>query len=381
MITDTGYVIKSEEDYYDDIMYDLKTEFPDMSESPSNLLVILARIWAKNENRRDYDASLRYSYAYVATATGDFLNKAVRTAGISRIEGNHAIGSVLITKDPEYSQILLLPETKIKSGSTIYKTTNTSTLIINSETEEVEIKSIDVGISGNIPLSSKFNTIESLLGIKSIVASTEISGGSDIETDAELRARYYIRIASYSNSSLEGIIDRVKAVSDVTRAGGKENNTSSIVDGLVPNSFIIYANGGTVEDIAQAIFESKPAGIQSNGDVSVEVELDGNVYDIKFSRFSTDEIYYDVEVAIDRTISPSTILDDIKDAIVEYTEANSSIVAYELSGYINKNIESAIGVSKLNFGTSENPTSNTSIEADAGKIFNADIDNIKVVVI
>lgn len=381
MIQNKGFEVRSEEDYFNEIIANLKKDFPDMSDSPSNLLVIFARMVARNENRRDYDILERYSGAYVSTATGDFLNKAVRTAGITRIEGQRAIGHVTITKDTNKNQLLILPNMKIKSNDTVYETVNDSTIIMNTPTLDLEIRSVEVGSDKNIPNNSKFNTIENILGIKSIIANTEIKGGSNMETDAALRSRYFLRISSYSNSSLKGIIDRVNSVIDVTRVNGVENNSDLVVDGLEPHSFIIYAEGGTNNEIAEAIFETKPAGIETNGDISEDITLGDVTYQIKFSRFSTENIYYKIEVAIDRTIAPVDIEQIVKDTIKAYTNSNQSIIGYELLAYLIKHISSVNGVRLLHFGKNPNPTTDATIVADAGKVFKVEDDDIEVVII
>lgn len=380
-ITTNGYVVTSEEEYYNFIIGELKNQFPNMSESPSNLLAILARIMARNENTRDYDTVQRYSYAYVSTAVGFHLSKAVRTAGISRILGRNAVGDVLITKDAGSAQIIIPPETLLKSNELIYKTTNQSTLIISTATETVEVISDETGEIYNIPNGSELKTVENISGIESIFASTDIEGGGEEEIDAALRARYYQRVSGYSNSSLKGIIDKVSTVINVTKVSGDENNSDIIAEGLIPHSFIIYANGGTDLEVATAIMESKPAGIQMNGDITVPVDVYGTLYDIKFSRFVDQYVYYYIEVAIDQTLAPVDFEDQLKQLITDYTSQNLSIIAYELSNHISQSMESVNGVKKLNFALTPDPTVDDDLIAEAGKILFTDETKISVVVL
>ena len=124
MISNRGYDVMSEEEYYDNIMEELKKQFPNMSENPSNLLVIMARIIARNENRRDYDRVRAYSEAYVATATGMHLSKAVAIAGISRLNGTRAVGKIKITREPDIPQVIIPSHTVLVSNDLKYQTIN-----------------------------------------------------------------------------------------------------------------------------------------------------------------------------------------------------------------------------------------------------------------
>lgn len=381
MINRRGYEVVSEEEYYNDIMKELKTKFPTMSDSPANLLCIFARIIARNENMRDYDRVESFSNAYVATATGQALSKAVRTAGIARISGTRSIGKVILTKDDAISQAIIPRNMRILSGSLEYETTNSSAIIMNGKTIELEIVSIDVGSKFNIANGSKFKSVLNIRGLNEIVASSDVFGGSDVEADLALRQRYFERMNAYANSSIRGIVDAVKAVRDVYLVAGDENVENVEVNGLKPNSFIIFAAGGTNQDIAEAIMTSKPAGVQTNGTIEQTVVVSGKEHKVKFSRFTNQSVFYRVEVAIDRSIAPPSFTEILQDTIVEYTQNNSKIVAYEIMNYISQSIESVRGVRNITFGTSPNPTSSNDLTAESGFNFITARENIEVVVI
>ncbi len=381
MIKRNGYSVVSEEDYYRELMDGMKAEFPNMSESPSNLLTILARVIARNENMRDYDRVESYSNAYIATATGQHLSKAVRTAGISRLSGTRAVGKVLIEKDSSTPQIVLPANTEIICNDIVYQTINSSAIIINSQSVELEIVSKEVGTINNISIESKFKTVLNIRGVKSIVATTEIEGGSDVESDANLRLRYFTRMSSYANSSLKGIIDRVLAVPEVTKVSGNENNTPNVVDGLLPHSFIIYASGGTEMAIAETIMDTKPAGVNTNGEIETIVDVSGRKHPIRFSRFTDKGIFFSLEVAIDKATANPDFLSILKDKIVEYTNGNDAIIGYELCTFISQSIDEVRGVKTMKFGYEENPTSNDDLIADSGYSFITYPENIEVVII
>lgn len=381
MITKKGYDIVSEEQYFKNIMKELKTEFPNMSEHPSNLLTVLVRLMAKNENRRDYDRAECYSNAYIATATGLALGKAVRLAGISRYAGTRAVGNVKIAKDTAVRQLIIPKNMPVKSDGMLYQTTNDSALIIETDEHTIQIESIGVGYDHNIPTGSKLNTVNNVRGVKKIETIEEIAGGTDIESDSVLRKRYLDRMNAHANSSLKGIMDEVKRVPETYMVSGEENWTDAERNGLLPHSFIIYVAGGADQRIAEAIMRSKPAGIQTNGQVNATVTVSGKPYVIKFSRYTDQTIYIRAEVAIERSIAPSNFEDLVKDGIIEFVTQRNKIVAYELNNHISQSIDAVKGVRHMYMGFNPNPTSSDDITAPAGTNFVCERPNIELVVI
>lgn len=381
MIDRRGYNVVPEEEYYVEIMNEFKTVFPNISENPANLLCVLARIIARNENSRDYDRTMAYSDAYVATATGMALSKAVRTAGIDRLKGTRAVGKVKITKKSGAGQIIIPPNMEIKSNNLVYATTNSSAVIMNADNMDFEIASVDVGSDFNLTNGAKFDTVLNIIGIEKIVAITDVEGGTDVESDQSLRNRYFRRMGSTTNSSLRGIISAVEAVNGVTRVSGDENVTDSVKDGLKPHSYIIYVNGGVEQEIGEAIMNTKPAGIQDNGNVTVQVNVSGKNHPISFSRFTEQTVYYDLTVVIDKSISSPSFQDNLKNKIIEYTLKNNEIISYELSNYISQEMDEVKGVKKLLFGKTQRPTTNDDLISPTGQTFMTDASKINIEVL
>lgn len=381
MIERTGFVVVSEEEYYKEIINEFKIKFPNMSENPSNLLCVLARIMARNENARDYDRVTAYSNAYIATATGDALSKAVYAAGLARISGTKAVGSVRVNKSVTSAQMIIPPKMRIKSNNSTYETLNESALVINGEHEDIQVASINVGSVFNISEGSKFKTILNIHGVGEIVSISEISGGTNIESDLDLRNRYILKMNSYSNSSLKGVVDSVSLVPGVYSVIAKENNTGETFENMPPHSFKVFASGGTDYDIAKSIMDSKPAGIQTCGDVVIDVDVFGTKYPISFSRFSSVEVYFNLKVAIDRSVSEPNFVEKIKNSIVSHVEKSKELVSYEIVNELAQDIEALKGVQNISFGTNPNPSSNSTIIPPVGTNFSISRENIAVEVI
>lgn len=382
MITENGYKIETEEEWFNNIKNAFKTQFPQMSENPENLLIVLSRIMAKNESERDYDIAQRYSYAYVATATGMHLDKAVRTAGIRRNRGTKAYGTMTLTKSPTVPSVSLPSNFIIKSGDYEYRTTS-GALVITDPTVEIGIEAVLVGADYNLVAGSTFTSVQYINGIESMVTASGIAGGTDMETDPVLRQRYYERMNGYVNASLKGVIDSVKTVVGVLRVDGTENTTDTIdADGQAPHSVSIYVEGGVDQEVANKLMDSKPAGIYTNGDVVVDVSVSGRVHQVRFFRFGSVQVYYIVDIVTDPLYVKPDISTRVIEELINYTASNVEIIAYELSAHLAQFFgNEVIGVRKLLFGLTENPTTSDDLIAGVGESFGTASDKITLTVV
>lgn len=378
----TGYRLTTSDDYLESIIGDLQNEFPNMSNSSNNFAVVLARILSKALEENDSIRGEGYNNVYVATAVDRHLDKAVAIGGISRRYGTKSYGKVKITKTSDIPSISIAPNTIIESGDVQYLTNNNGYVPIDSNSPvEVEVVSILTGSNQNVPPGSTFTPVVSIRGLDKIVCEDGTSGGTDTESDQELRRRYYLTIGSYSNSSLNGIISEVAKVDDVVRVSGRENNTDATIDGVPPHSFEIFCEGGSDNDIAETIFYVKPAGIQAYGNVKVEIPFNNNIYNISFSRFTKYTVYYNISLKPNIGVATSELETKIKNAIIDYTASSSTISQAELIGYLYNNVGGIASVSNAKFGNSPMPTTSNDMVAEAGKTFYTDIDKINLVLV
>ena len=375
----TGYRLTTSDDYLESIIGDMQNEFPNMSNSSNNFAVVLARILSKALEENDSIRGEGYNNVYVATAVGRHLDKAVAIGGVSRRYGTKSYGKIKVTKSSDVSSISIPPSTIIESGNVQYLTNNTGYVpISSSEPVEIEIVSILAGADKNVPPESVFTPVVSIRGLDKMICEDGTSGGTDTESDQELRRRYYLTISSYSNSSLNGIISEVAKIDDVVRVSGRENNTDDELNGLPPHSFEIYCEGGADSEIAETIFYVKPAGIQTYGNVSKEIFFHNNTYNISFSRYTKEIIYYKLTVRPNIGTATTELEKDIKNAIINYTASSTKINQSELIGYLYNNVTGISSLSNIAFGFSPEPDSAEEIVADAGKSFNTDEEKIEL---
>ena len=143
--------------------------------------------------------------------------------------------------------------------------------------------------------------VNSLDGVSSCTNASAITGGRWRESDEEFRDRYYKSVDFAGGVNADAIAGEIlQNVEGVYSAICYENDTDEVdALGLPPHSFEVVAYGGLDEEVAKAIFRRKAGGIQTYGGKTIPVvALNGQSYDIHFSRPATVPIYikvYDLE--------------------------------------------------------------------------------------
>lgn len=125
--------------------------------------------------------------------------------------------------------------------------------------------------------------------------------GRAVDNDVTLRQRREDELALRGGSTLKGIKSDVLKVTGVNTASVLENTGEATdANGLPPHSFEVVIDDGDVpaasnNSIAQAIWDSKPAGIQPFGTLSGTALDDLNVsHTVNFSRVTLKPVFIDV---------------------------------------------------------------------------------------
>ena len=153
--------------------------------------------------------------------------------------------------------------------------------------------------------------------------------GRDVESDVDLRARHAEAINSVGSATVEAIRSRVLSnVDGVTSCRIYENRTSLPVDGIPAHAFESIIQGGNSQDIAEELWLRKPAGIETHGNVSVDItDSNGDLQAVKFSRPIT--VYGWARVTVNALNAeeslPDTAATGIKQAVLDYASANFGI--------------------------------------------------------
>ncbi len=146
-----------------------------------------------------------------------------------------------------------------------------------------------------IALTGTLTVIETpVSGWTSVTNYEDGNVGRAVETDAELRLRRRESLSLIGAGTVEAIrAHLLQDVDDVVGVKINENRTDTTDgDGLPPHSFEAVISGGTDLDIAEKIWEIKPAGIETHGSTTQNItDSQGDTQAIKFSRPTTQYAY------------------------------------------------------------------------------------------
>ena len=124
--------------------------------------------------------------SHASTATGKYLEKCVSDFGIKRKSSTSSGGYVTIIKDVD---AVVKAGDKVAAGNVIFNITDTVTT--TGESCTVPVICDVAGSQGNVKAGYINRFPVTLPGLKSVRNTHPTTGGSDEETDTELRARYY----------------------------------------------------------------------------------------------------------------------------------------------------------------------------------------------
>ena len=165
--------------------------------------------------------------------------------------------------------------------------------------------------------------------------------GQDDESDEAFRARI-IASRAFGSSSIEGIKSRISRIETVKSCSIYENNTNNLIynHGILMegHSIFVCVDGGDVNEVAEAIVETKPPGIST-----VKREIDGltkNTVTVAREGYSAEVTFYrptDRNILVDMTVDVSAYKgDDVKSAICECVVSYVSSLSIGATAYAVK---------------------------------------------
>lgn len=193
--------------------------------------------------------------------------------------------------------------------------------LVDSVSSVVQIENLVVG-----PVEVEANTVttisDAVTGLVSVTNPLPLNTGRNDETDEELRFRHSQTVISTGTATVPSIKAALSQVEGVTAVDIVEN-TSTVPDqeGRPGKSYECVVTGGSSVDIAQTIFDTKPAGVETYGSLFNLVEFDGFKYSVYFSRPVPIYIWALIEYDIyDEEVFPINGEDGIRDAFVSFGE-------------------------------------------------------------
>lgn len=330
------------------------------------------------------DIGLVLQSAQIENAVGKQLDLLTTLIGVSRDPETFSSGQVTFSRSNSAGRDYTVPEgTEVQTDAndaTKYETTETVVLSEGTTSVTAPIESLVGGVDSN----AGSNTVTILpsppAGIESVTNTSEITGGTDEETDESLRSRAQEELSTGSRASAQALIygaralDGVKSVSIFINDTNSDNTGSG---GLPDHSFELVVFGGNNQEIGQMIFETKAAGDTSyagshGNEVTVQGELpNGQTHSISFSKPNSVQIYIDVDLVKTDEYSGDNA---VRNSIVEYvgglTSGGNEDVGELLVGndvlygkveYAIRDVDGVYDINSLTIGTSDSPTGTSDI--------------------
>ena len=208
--------------------------------------------------------------------------------------GNRISASGYTCAMGEDNAFLLVEDTVLSRHNVVQLSSNLTTEYVVSC---VHYYTVDYG-DIQLPNDSIIVITSNITGLISVTNKLAPTPGRLQQDDVSFRQDYISK--SYTNSSTQTqsvesyILDEVPGVVAVRCY---ENVSMEIVDGMPPKSISVICDGGDNEAIARAILDKKAGGIETAGDVSVNVLGEyGDQIIVKFSRPEPVLVWVQVEL-------------------------------------------------------------------------------------
>lgn len=231
---------------------------------------------------------------------------------------------------------------------------------------DVAMESEDTGpVVANAGTLTEIETPQT--GWNTITNAADATLGEDEETDEDLRVRREQELRRAGAAAVDAIAADVAAVTTVVAVTVFENTGDVIDSDLVPPhaiEVVVLSNPATgdEDEIAQAIWDSKAAGIEAHGAESgTAVDDQGTNHTINFSRPSEIPIHVNIECTVDANY-PADGDTQIKEALAAWSQdlAVGEDVIWSSLFCVVFGITGVIDVTTLEIHTSDPPTGHTS---------------------
>lgn len=287
----------------------------DIDTSESSTFGKMLRLFCLDAADNQELSELVYLSAFPATATGVSLDRLVPVVGLTRNPATYAEQEVEIsgTADTVIPMGFL-----VSAGDIVFHTLETYT-IGSDGTVTATVECNDAGTVGNVAVGSIDTIVNPMQGVDSVSHTATIKLAVDVETDYSLRNRFSQALTVVGSGTLDAIGGAILRVPTVESVYIEENSTDNTVGGLPPHSFQCYVLAPVTakQAIAKAIFDKKPVGVQTVGDVTETVtDSGGGSHTIKFTWTTEVSIYVKCTITTTADFSAAN-LQEIKDNIVE----------------------------------------------------------------
>lgn len=252
------------------------------------------------------------------------------------------------------------------TGFVTSRTNNVLTISAADGTTFNPLKSISVIVSTNLdydsvsslglvqaeqpgPIEALANSLTKIetqvVGWQAITNPVDLTLGRETETDEELRDRLINAKSRSGSATFDAVATRVLEIDNVDSVSIIENATSTTDGGgRPPHSYEVIVVGGEDQDVGDSIWDTKPAGIQTYGNTSVQTtDFGGNFQTVFFSRPAPVYIHVQIEYTLyDEETFPLEGEQAIADTVLAFgnaLESGNDVIARRFIGPIYSAVE------------------------------------------
>lgn len=342
-LSEKGFKRKLYSDIEDDLFIRAKNMFgEDINLSERSPLGIFLRVIAWSLSLIWQVAEKTYHQGHLNEAEGLSLDYVCEKADIYRFPALKATGEVKFTG---------------KAGKKIYKgfKAATNNNVVYETVEEVQISTdgtvkakvicTQLGDIGNVDANTINTIINPELDIDTVNNTERFLSGREVETDDELRERYKLSFIASGKATMNAIIAHLLKIPTLKGYKVLENDTMEVKNNMQPKSIKVIVLGGTDEEIGRAIFESKAAGIQTNGNISyMATDNLGYKHEIKFSRATEVSIFAKINItfnitAINKDALKKEVISKFKKYLRSINMGDTVILSKIISAIVSSDIK------------------------------------------
>lgn len=339
----------------------------DIDTSDQSTFGKILRLYCLDAAQQEELAEQVYLSAFPNTATGVSLDRLTPLVGISRNQATPSEQAITVTGTAGATVPMGF---LVASGDIVFHTTTSYTVGIDGTVANVIVECNETGTVGNVPVGTITSIVNPVTGIDSITHTGTVKLGTDLETDYSLRQRFS-QAVSHGSGTLDAIKGAILRVAGVETVLIEENDTDSTVGDLPPHSFqcFVLAPATAQQAIAEAIFDKKPVGISTVGDVSSTVtDSGGGTHTINFSWTEEIDIYVKATISTNSNYSADSltaIQNNIVQKLAGYTNGQD-VTSTSLYGPIY--VDGVTDVTSLTISSDGETYGTTTIEIDPSQV-------------
>ena len=281
-------------------------------------------VFSIEEHNLYQDIKALYDNMTPATAVGKALDNSILHGGLTRKEETPS--TVLVTFSGDVG-------TAIPVGTEVRSSLD-NTIIFNTDDATSITAAGTVSVEATAPNNAKYGANKGTItvlpteidGIDSLTNNQDASVGSEIETDAEARDRFFTGVSIGGNgtgSSLQSALDQISGVTSVNviqNRTGEFQDRGEGVSQRPPKAVECVVEGGSSDEIAKVILLVKSGTTEAFGNTFIPVaDADGRVEQIGFTRpvdfLVTISVTYEL---YDEEVFPFNGEEEIKNSILEF---------------------------------------------------------------